>query len=277
MGIGGTTSADTAAILAHINIQSLCGTDFFITTELLNIENIRYFGHTQLSGEPLLKRAFLDGSIFVSGMLDTLLCQRRSKLHTMDFLRHLTFSHLTDAPEANAIKAFNPGQLNLLTMPDHYIGQSYSIMARYMMKYYTVVPLAILRLYPTTDQPFYSVIFNLCPSTIMNEADAIYMLGPPIPGWSELSMGPRKTAGVPRLLYIAASESVMAFVMANESGQSSAFNQPHHSVNLSHAEPSSLAGSSASMMADSDRHVITVNSGKESNTSNDDSDDHVSF
>ncbi|KAJ1941497.1 hypothetical protein GGF37_003528 [Kickxella alabastrina] len=202
MGIGGTTSTDTAAILAH----------------LLNIENIRYLDYTQLSGEPLLKRAFLEGSIFVPGMLDTLLCQRRSKLRTVDFLRHLTLSHLTDTPEANAIKPFNPGQLNLLVMPDHYIGQSYSTMVRYMMEYYAVVPLAILRVSPTNGQPLYSVICNPRPSTIMDEADAVYMLGPPIPGWNELSMGPRKTGTAPQPLHTVDSSSATAFVTVNESG-----------------------------------------------------------
>ncbi|KAI7833953.1 hypothetical protein BX661DRAFT_169053 [Kickxella alabastrina] len=160
MGIGGTTSTDTAAILAH----------------------------------------------------------RRSKLRTVDFLRHLTLSHLTDTPEANAIKPFNPGQLNLLVMPDHYIGQSYSTMVRYMMEYYAVVPLAILRVSPTNGQPLYSVICNPRPSTIMDEADAVYMLGPPIPGWNELSMGPRKTGTAPQPLHTVDSSSATAFVTVNESG-----------------------------------------------------------
>ncbi|KAJ1946939.1 hypothetical protein GGF37_000797, partial [Kickxella alabastrina] len=147
------------------------------------------FGANPLSpmpnpSEPLLKRAFLDGSIFVPGMLDTLLCQRRSKLRTVDFLRHLTLSHLTDTSEANSIKAFNPSQLNLLTMPDYYIGQSYSTMVCYMMEYYAVVPLVILRVSPTNGQPFYSVICNLRPFTIMDEADTVYILGPPIPRWN---------------------------------------------------------------------------------------------
>ncbi|KAJ2794388.1 hypothetical protein H4R20_006242, partial [Coemansia guatemalensis] len=49
------SSSDSPAILANMNIQQLCGCQFFVTTELLDIENIRYLDHTQLLGEPLLK------------------------------------------------------------------------------------------------------------------------------------------------------------------------------------------------------------------------------
>ncbi|KAJ2738318.1 hypothetical protein H4S06_006470, partial [Coemansia sp. BCRC 34490] len=46
-----------------------------------------------LLGDPLLKRTFMGGHIFMPSMTDTALCQCYFSSHILDVLRHLTFSH----------------------------------------------------------------------------------------------------------------------------------------------------------------------------------------
>ncbi|KAI8326100.1 hypothetical protein GQ54DRAFT_336931 [Martensiomyces pterosporus] len=178
-------SNDSAAILANMNIQSICGGQFFVTTELLDIESIRYLDHTQLLGEPLLKRTFMGGHIFMPGMIDTALCQCYFSSHILDVLRHLTFSHspsdrvpsTVETPkteEAAIIRSFRPGKLSLLYVPDRFIGKRYDALVLTLMKRHGSIPLGIYRIVNHEGQAFASVMCNPLPYMPLVPSDAVY-------------------------------------------------------------------------------------------------------
>ncbi|KAJ2076418.1 hypothetical protein H4R24_005707 [Coemansia sp. RSA 988] len=196
------SSSDSPAILANMNIQQLCGCQFFVTTELLDIENIRYLDHTQLLGEPLLKRTFMGGHIFTPGLIDTALCQCYFSSHILDVLRHLTFSHspcssvpsTIDTPkaeEADAIQPFHPGKLNLLYVPSRFIGKRYDTLVLTLMKHHGCIPLGLYRIVSSRGQAFAAVMCNPLPSLSLIAADAVYLLGPGIAGWNHVTEGLR--------------------------------------------------------------------------------------
>ncbi|PIA17711.1 hypothetical protein COEREDRAFT_7304 [Coemansia reversa NRRL 1564] len=196
------TSNDSSAILTNMNIQQLCGCQFFVTTELLDIENIRYLDHTQLLGEPLLKRTFMGGHIFTPALIDTALCQCYFSSHILDVLRHLTFSHspcssvssTIDTPkaeEANVIQPFCPGKLSLLYVPSRFIGKRYDTLVLTLMKQHGCIPLGLYRIVSSQGQVFAAVMCNPLPSLSLISADAVYVLGPGIVGWNHVTEGLR--------------------------------------------------------------------------------------
>ncbi|KAJ2330084.1 hypothetical protein IWW51_000173 [Coemansia sp. RSA 2702] len=202
-----SSSGDSAAILANMNIQQLCGTQFFVTTELLDIENIRYLDHTQLLGEPLLKRTFMGGHIFMPALIDTALCQCYFSSHVLDVMRHLTFSHTgTSAARATvatprcresaAVSAARPGRLSLLYVPARFIGQRYDTLVLTLMKQHGAVALGLYRVVSHNAQAFAAVMCNPQPASALAAADAVYVLGPEIAGWAHVSEGLRPAASL---------------------------------------------------------------------------------
>ncbi|KAJ2486360.1 hypothetical protein EV174_001158 [Coemansia sp. RSA 2320] len=244
-------SNDSAAILANMNIQSLCGGQFFVTTELLDAESIRYLDHTQLLGEPLLKRTFMGGHIFMPSMLDTALCQCYFSSHILDVLRHLTFSHApsdlasltADTPEskeADAIRSFKPGKLKLLYVPDRFIGKRYDTLVLTLMKQHGSVPLGIYRVVNHEGQAFASVMCNPLPSTSLLRSDAVYVLGPDIAGWSHYSerLGALKIA--PQTAGSSAPVSPNSAITGKSSEPGTTSSQSRHTVYSHNTVPSSI-------------------------------------
>ncbi|KAJ2398157.1 hypothetical protein GGI23_003294 [Coemansia sp. RSA 2559] len=193
-GGNGDSTADSAAILTNMNIQSVCGGQFFVTSELLDVESIRYLDHTQLLGEPLLKRTFMGGHIFMPSMIDTALCQCYFSSHILDVLRHLTFSHVpgTSGQQQqqqqrqhwrSAIATFKPGKLSLMHVPPRFIGKRYDTLVLTLMKQHGAVPLGLYRIVSHKAQAFATVMCNPPPSLSLLPSDAVYVLGPDIPGW----------------------------------------------------------------------------------------------
>ncbi|KAJ2830828.1 hypothetical protein IWW50_000049 [Coemansia erecta] len=194
----GETGGDSAAILANMNIQQLCGGQFFVTTELLDIENIRYLDHTQLLGEPLLKRTFMGGHIFMPALIDTALCQCYFSSHILDVLRHLTFSRAPSsmvpstvatpkADEAAIIGPSHPGRLSLLYVPARFVGKRYDTLVLTLMKQHGAVALGLYRVVSHNAQAFAAVMCNPLPSASLVASDAVYVLGPEIAGWVHVS------------------------------------------------------------------------------------------
>ncbi|KAJ2593088.1 hypothetical protein H4R99_006197 [Coemansia sp. RSA 1722] len=236
------SSTDSAAILANMNIQSVCGGQFFVTTELLDIENIRYLDHTQLLGEPLLKRTFMGGHIFMPAMLDTALCQCYFSSHILDVLRHLTFSHLHGTLETEAIRPFKPGKLSLLYVPERFIGKRYDTLVLTLMKQHAAVPLGLYRFVTHDAQTFSTVLCNPLPATPLLHSDAVYVLGPRISGWSHFSEGLRALTIAPQPSTGPDSASIRSSRDTKEGGgQSSASGQSRHTVYSHNTEPESCA------------------------------------
>ncbi|KAJ2448838.1 hypothetical protein EV183_005232, partial [Coemansia sp. RSA 2336] len=195
------SNGDSAAVLANMNIQQLCGGQFFVTTELLNIENIRYLDHTQLLGEPLFKRTFMGGHIFMPAVIDTMLCQCYFSSHILDVMRHLTFSHdsrssfqdgesvvtTPRACEAIAIRGSRPGHLSLLYVPQRFVGKRYDTLVLTLMKQHGAVALGLYRIVSYNAQSFAAVMCNPLPSTLLVNSDAVYVLGPDIAGWTHVT------------------------------------------------------------------------------------------
>ncbi|KAJ2850841.1 hypothetical protein IWW36_001565 [Coemansia brasiliensis] len=195
------SNGDSAAVLANMNIQQLCGGQFFVTTELLNIENIRYLDHTQLLGEPLFKRTFMGGHIFMPAVIDTMLCQCYFSSHILDVMRHLTFSHgsrgsfqdsesvvtTPRACEAIAIRGSRPGRLSLLYVPQRFVGKRYDTLVLTLMKQHGAVALGLYRIVSYNAQSFAAVMCNPLPSTSLVNSDAVYVLGPDIIGWTHVT------------------------------------------------------------------------------------------
>ncbi|KAJ1867175.1 hypothetical protein LPJ78_001266 [Coemansia sp. RSA 989] len=195
------SNGDSAAVLANMNIQQLCGGQFFVTTELLNIENIRYLDHTQLLGEPLFKRTFMGGHIFMPAVIDTMLCQCYFSSHILDVMRHLTFSHdsrgsfqdgesvvtTPRACEAIAIRGSRPGHLSLLYVPQRFVGRRYDTLVLTLMKQHGAVALGLYRIVSYNAQSFAAVMCNPLPSTSLVNSDAVYVLGPDIAGWTHVT------------------------------------------------------------------------------------------
>ncbi|KAJ2778780.1 hypothetical protein H4R18_004403 [Coemansia javaensis] len=173
-------TGDSPAILANMNIQQACGTQFFVTTELTEMESVRYLDHTQLLGSPLLKRTFMGGHVFVPALLDTALCQCYFSSHILDVLRRLTFSHAGGGSAA----ACRPGRLSLLYVPPRFVGKRYDTLALTLMKQHTAVPLGLYRVVAARAQNFAAVMCNPRPDTPLVAADAVYVLGPAIAGWT---------------------------------------------------------------------------------------------
>lgn len=202
---------DSMAILANMNIQALCGSQFFMTTELLDIENIRYLDHTQLLGEPLLKRTFMGGHIFMPAMIDTALCQCYFSSHILDVLRHLTFSHFGMPPGSQSsmdsysnnsndmmavIRSFRPGKLNLLQVPKRFLGKRYDTLVLTLMKQHAAVPLGLYRMVTKGGQTFNCVLCNPPPATQLTASDAVYVLGPRIAGWQQFAETPLASVSI---------------------------------------------------------------------------------
>ncbi|KAJ2877421.1 hypothetical protein FB639_003765 [Coemansia asiatica] len=233
------SSTDSAAILANMNIQSVCGGQFFVTTELLDIENIRYLGHTQLLGEPLLKRTFMGGHIFMPAMLDTALCQCYFSSHILEVLRHLTFSHLRGTLETDAIRPFKPGKLSLLYVPERFIGKRYDTLALTLMKQHAAVPLGLYRFVTHDAQTFATVLCNPLPATSLLPSDAVYVLGPQISGWSHFSEGLRALNIAPQPSTEPGSASIQSSRGTKDESQSSTSGQSRHTVYSHNTEPES--------------------------------------
>ncbi|KAJ2397279.1 hypothetical protein GGI05_000721 [Coemansia sp. RSA 2603] len=219
----GETSTDSSAILTNMNIQTLCGGGFFVTTELLDIENIRYLDHTQLLGEPLLKRTFMGGHIFMPSMLDTALCQCYFSSHILDILHALTFSHTAASP------------LSLLYVPERFIGKRYDTLALTLMKQHRAVPLGLYRFVTQDAQTFATVMCNPRPSTPLLPSDAVYILGPRIPGWQHfseslgsLTIAPKPDGPPEPALHSPGAKSETS--NTRDAGQSSASGQSRHTV-----------------------------------------------
>ncbi|KAJ2717006.1 hypothetical protein H4R19_000261 [Coemansia spiralis] len=172
---------DSPAILANMNIQQLCGPQFYVTTELVDMESIRYLDHTQLLGSPLLKRTFMGGHIFAPSLLDSSLCQCYFSSHILDVLRQLTFSRLDTAA------ASRPGCLSLLFVPERFIGQRYDTLALTLMKQHKAVPLGLYRIVAARGQNFAAVMCNPRPALPLVASDAVYVLGPPLANWNHFS------------------------------------------------------------------------------------------
>ncbi|KAJ2796385.1 hypothetical protein H4R21_004737, partial [Coemansia helicoidea] len=194
--LGGTPrragdAGDSPAILTNMNIQQLCGPEFYVTTELGDMESIRYLDHTQLLGSPLLKRTFMGGHIFAPSLLDTSLCQSYFSSHVLDVLRQLTFSRppatAADAAPADAGAACRPGRLSLLFVPDRFIGQRYDTLALTLMKQHMAVPLGLYRVVGARGQNFAVVMCNPLPATPLVASDAVYVLGPALANWMHFS------------------------------------------------------------------------------------------
>ncbi|KAJ2908987.1 hypothetical protein GGI21_002336 [Coemansia aciculifera] len=244
-------SNDSAAILANMNIQSLCGGQFFVTTELLDVESIRYLDHTQLLGEPLLKRTFMGGHIFMPAMIDTALCQCYFSSHILDVLRHLTFSHVPSdrvaatvgtpkADEDAVIRSFRPGKLSLLYVPDRFIGKRYDTLVLTLMKQHGSVPLGIYRIVNHEGQAFASVMCNPLPAMPLVHADAVYVLGSEIPAWKHFSEGLRVLKIAPPLTAFT-SESVSPMsAVTGKSERDTGTSQSRHTVYSHNTAPSSL-------------------------------------
>ncbi|KAJ2837349.1 hypothetical protein J3B01_002188 [Coemansia erecta] len=206
-GSEGETGGDSAAILANMNMQQMCGGEFFVTTELVDIENIRYLDHTQLLGEPLLKRTFMGGHIFMPALLDTALCQCYFSSHILDVLRHLTFSHARPrvmstvctprADEHAAVVAARPGRLSLVYVPERFTGKRYDTLVLTLMKQHGAVALGLYRVVSHNAQSFAAVMCNPLPSAIVAASDAVYVLGPEISGWPHVSERMRPVAVSP--------------------------------------------------------------------------------
>ncbi|KAJ2161159.1 hypothetical protein GGF46_001671 [Coemansia sp. RSA 552] len=190
---------DAAAILANMNIQQLCGGQFFVTTELLDIDSIRYLDHTQLLGEPLLKRTFMGGHIFMPALLDTVLCQCYFSSHIIDVLRHLTFSHQPRALEAPLLRPYRPGRLSLLYVPSRFVGRRYDTLVLTLLKHHGAVALGLYRVVSHAAQAFAAVMCNPRPALPLLASDAVYVLGSHIPGWTHVteSLGAVEIATAP--------------------------------------------------------------------------------
>ncbi|KAJ2886948.1 hypothetical protein H4R27_000271 [Coemansia aciculifera] len=243
-------SNDSAAILANMNIQSLCGDGRFVTTELLDVESIRYLDHTQLLGEPLLKRTFMGGHIFMPAMIDTALCQCYFSSHILDVLRHLTFSHAPSdnvastvatpkAEEEEGIRSFKPGKLSLLYVPDRFIGKRYDTLVLTLMKQHASVPMGLYRIVNHEGQAFASVMCNPLPSIPLVHSDSVYVLGPDIPGWRHVSEGLRVLKIAPQTTAFN-SESVSPTSSAATGKSDQGTDQSRHTVYSHNTVPSSL-------------------------------------
>ncbi|KAJ2794460.1 hypothetical protein H4S07_006751, partial [Coemansia furcata] len=243
-------SNDSAAILANMNIQSLCGDgQSFVTTELLDVESIRYLDHTQLLGEPLLKRTFMGGHIFMPAMIDTALCQCYFNSHILDVLRHLTFSHAPSdlvtstvatpkAEEEEGIRSYKPGKLSLLYVPDRFIGKRYDTLVLTLMKQHGSVPMGLYRIVNHEGQAFASVMCNPQPSIPLVHSDAVYVLGPDIPGWRHVSEGLRVLKIAPQTTaFNSESVSPMSSSATGKSDQGTG--QSRHTVYSHNTVPSS--------------------------------------
>ncbi|KAJ2723179.1 hypothetical protein GGI07_002814 [Coemansia sp. Benny D115] len=276
----GESSTDSAAILTNMNIQAICGGQFFVTTELLDIENIRYLDHTQLLGEPLLKRTFMGGHIFMPAMLDTALCQCYFSSHILDVLSHLTFSHATDTMEANIISAYRPGRLSLLYVPDRFIGKRYDTLCLTLMKQHSAVPLGLYRYVTHDAQNFAAVMCNPQPSTPLLSADAVYVLGPNIPGWNHFadSLRSLRIASQPPF-QPGEADSPNSAATSKDGGQSSGSGQSRHTV-YSHNTQPGTSSMQSSVDAKSDPAVLFAQAAGE-DADADESDieagDHVSI
>ncbi|KAJ2642572.1 hypothetical protein GGF44_001595, partial [Coemansia sp. RSA 1694] len=243
-------SNDSAAILANMNIQSLCGGQFFVTTELVDVESIRYLDHTQLLGEPLLKRTFMGGHIFMPAMIDTALCQCYFSSHILDVLRHLTFSHvpsdqvasMVETPKADedaAVRSFRPGKLGLLYVPDRFIGKRYDTLVLTLMKQHGSVPMGIYRIVNHEGQAFASVMCNPLPAMPLVYADAVYVLGPEIAGWKHFSEGLRVLRIAPQTAFTSESVSPTSAATGSKSEQGTGTSQSRHTVYSHNTAPSS--------------------------------------
>ncbi|KAJ2025329.1 hypothetical protein GGI06_000631, partial [Coemansia sp. S85] len=244
-------SNDSAAILANMNIQSLCGDgQFFVTTELTDPESIRYLDHTQLLGEPLLKRTFMGGHIFMPALIDTALCQCYFNSHILDVLRHLTFSHAPSdlvtstvatpkAEEEEGIRSYKPGKLSLLYVPDRFIGKRYDTLVLTLMKQHGSVPMGLYRIVNHEGQAFASVMCNPLPSISLVHSDAVYVLGPDIPGWKHVSEGLRVLKIAPPSTAFN-SESVSPTSSAATGKSDQGTGQSRHTVYSHNTVPSSL-------------------------------------
>ncbi|KAJ2779859.1 hypothetical protein GGI15_003744 [Coemansia interrupta] len=269
VGDAGESSADSSAILTNMNIQTLCGGMFFTTTELLDIESIRYLDHTQLLGEPLLKRTFMGGHIFMPSMLDTALCQCYFSSHILDVLHALTFSHQGGAP------------LRLLHVPQRFVGKRYDTLVLTLMKQHRAVALGLYRFVTQDAQTFAAVMCNPRPATPLMGSDAVYVLGPGIPGWRHFVESPGPLAIAPPPLPQRSEERGAAGSPASkaessatrDAGQSSASGQSRHTVYSHNTErtpdsltpaaehpPSALAATSADDDADADAELSDADS-----------------
>ncbi|KAJ1823205.1 hypothetical protein LPJ56_000137 [Coemansia sp. RSA 2599] len=271
-------STDSAAILANMNIQSVCGGQFFVTTEILDIENIRYLDHTQLLGEPLLKRTFMGGHIFMPAMLDTALCQCYFSSHILDVLRHLTFSHLRGTQETDAIRPFKPGKLSLLYVPERFVGRRYDTLVLTLMKQHAAVPLGLYRFVTHDAQTFATVLCNPLPATPLLPSDAVYVLGPQISGWRHFSEGLRALAIAPQPSTALQSASIRSSRETKDGAQSSASGQSRHTVYSHNTEPDSCAQQSPAIKGNesSSALVFTNDAADDADVSDLDARDNVS-
>ncbi|KAJ1940394.1 hypothetical protein FBU59_003822 [Linderina macrospora] len=224
----GDSSNDSAAILANLNIQSVCGGQFFVTTELLDIESIRYHDHTQLLGEPLLKRTFMGGHIFMPALIDTALCQCYFSSHILEVLRQMTFSHA----DAGPLRTFKPGRLSLLYVPDRFIGKRYDTLVLTLMKRHGAIPLGIYRIVSQRGQAFACVLSNPPPYMPLLSSDAVYVLAPIIPGWKHVTEGLRNLRIEPQsnLSGSTGQTTSPASAGTDKNGKGSGTNQSRHTV-----------------------------------------------
>ncbi|KAJ1662004.1 hypothetical protein EV178_006236 [Coemansia sp. RSA 1646] len=258
------STADSAAILANMNIQSVCRDHpFFVTSELLDVESIRYLDHTQLLGEPLLKRTFMGGHIFMPSMIDTALCQCYFSSHILDVLRHLTFSHVTSnrvhsavstpkSNEASAIVAFKPGRLSLMYVPSRFIGKRYDTLVLTLMKQHGSVPLGLYRIVSHGGQAFATVMCNPPPYLSLVSSDAVYVLGPDIPGWSHYTESLRTIRIAQQDAYndepVPVPVSPSPSAQAEKDGQGTGSSQSRHTV-YSHNTDASASNIAANKSA----------------------------
>ncbi|KAJ3313026.1 erg10, acetyl-CoA C-acetyltransferase [Boothiomyces sp. JEL0838] len=170
-------SADATSLLALLNIQALTSESrIFITVEFIHDQNMKFIGHskqsyraaaisdvTEFQSQNLIP-AFAGGHVFSQSMFHSVLCQAYYEHNLLSVLQH------------------EPGLFFQIALPDKMIGLPFGTLIAYLCSEYRCITIGLYRVC-NIGKTFQYVFLNPKPSSIIQEGDSAFLIGPRKPEW----------------------------------------------------------------------------------------------
>ncbi|KAJ3258433.1 hypothetical protein HK103_003555 [Boothiomyces macroporosus] len=182
-------SADATSLLALLNIQALTSESrIFITVEFIHDQNMKFIGHskqsyraaaisdvTEFQSQNLIP-AFAGGHVFSQSMFHSVLCQA---YYEHNLLSMFLFNGTDPYSDNNE---HEPGLFFQIALPDKMIGLPFGTLFAYLCSEYRCITIGLYRVC-NIGKTFQYVFLNPKPSSIIQEGDSAFLIGPRKPEW----------------------------------------------------------------------------------------------
>jgi len=170
--------------------------DIPIVTELVSPQNLGFFIGNPKDYATMKKYGqintpiFASGSIYLSSMIDSLICQAYYNPSLITVLNQLIVGSATpkhkDRLDSNDIRGSN---LYHFPVPNAFVKQTFEKIFEYLSKYQHIIPVALYRLPGANGNKAPYVVTNPDPETILTQYDVLFILAQKVPPASSSQWG----------------------------------------------------------------------------------------